>query len=63
MAVTKLYGLLFACQRLHGDVMKVVYCPCGKSVEVEAEDQLVGTVGQPSESDHPRYGGSERRGF
>ena len=33
--------------------MKVVHCPCGKNVEGETDDQLVGNVEQHIESDHP----------
>ena len=44
-----------------GGVMKVIHCPCGKNVEGETDDQLVGNVEQHIDSDHPDMVGKYSR--
>ena len=41
--------------------MKVVSCPCGKSVEAETDDQLVENVEAHIKTDHPDMVGKYSR--
>jgi predicted small metal-binding protein len=41
--------------------MKVVDCPCGKSVEAETDDELVKNVEEHVASDHPDMVGKYSR--
>ncbi len=41
--------------------MKIVHCPCGKDVQGETDDELVGSVEEHISADHPDLVGKYSR--
>jgi hypothetical protein len=52
---------LVATERPRGGAVKVVECPCGKTVEAEDDDRIVEQVEAHIASDHPEMVGKYSR--